>query len=380
MPLFANDRADLAQLAGATGVHLGQEDLPPELARAVDPGLRVGLSTHDDAELDAALGELPGYVDYVAIGPIFETRSKDRPSPIVGVAALAVRAARVRAARPALPIVAIGGVDAERIAALAPLVDAVAIIGALLPRASDADPYDAAGAAQALDLAGRIAAAQGSASVSLMLLMAATAFFAASMGFSQRRAGGKTTPTPTGRAKMRRWSERPVLARAARRPRPPPSTACRSQVGDVVLGNGEERWLRGRASSRARRGRVIGALFVAPEGAVQHGVAAFVAPRREVFWLAPAAVDATGEPPATLELGGVVLRRKGRLCPSRSSASATGAPRVEEGIWAEYEAGGRDVALVVTGGGGCFAFCWRAPRRGRSTTGSAPAEAELRHA
>ncbi|HEY4119112.1 MAG TPA: thiamine phosphate synthase, partial [Byssovorax sp.] len=162
VPLFANDRADLAQLAGATGVHVGQEDLPPELARAVDPGLRVGISTHDDAELDAVLDAAPGYVDYVAIGPIYETRNKERPSHVVGVDALAARAARARAARPTLPVVAIGGVDAARIAAVAPLVDAVAIIGALLPAATGADPYELA-TAQARDLVARISAAQAGA-------------------------------------------------------------------------------------------------------------------------------------------------------------------------------------------------------------------------
>jgi hypothetical protein len=186
-----------------------------------------------------------------------------------------------------------------------------------------------------------------------MLLMAATAFFAASMGFAaaRRRKGDPEMDGPREDGAMDRAS-RPGASRRAT-----PTSAFDGlplAVGDVVLGDGEERWLAGALVAR-ESGRVIGALFVAPEGAVQHGVAAFAAPRREVFWLAPAAVDATGEPPATLELRGVVLRRRGRL-PVSFERFGTGAPRIEEGIWAEYEAGGRDVALVVTGGGACFAF------------------------
>src|SRR5258708_4272400 len=83
VPLFANDRADLALLARCDGVHVGQDDLPVPLARRVAPGLRVGLSTHDAAQVEAALEEGP---DYIAVGPIFPTTSKDRPSPVVGLA------------------------------------------------------------------------------------------------------------------------------------------------------------------------------------------------------------------------------------------------------------------------------------------------------
>ena len=67
------------------------------LVRKVAPGLRVGLSTHDEAQLEAAIAAGP---DYVAIGPVFPTASKDRPSPVVGLSRLASLAARVRAARP----------------------------------------------------------------------------------------------------------------------------------------------------------------------------------------------------------------------------------------------------------------------------------------
>jgi thiamine-phosphate pyrophosphorylase len=137
VPLFANDRPDLALLAGCDGVHVGQDDLPVALVRELGPRLQVGLSTHDAAQLEAALGEA---LDYVAIGPIFATASKDRPSPVVGLDGLAALAKRVRAARPGLPIVAIGGITLANAAAVGALADAAAVIQALLPEGPS--PYD----------------------------------------------------------------------------------------------------------------------------------------------------------------------------------------------------------------------------------------------
>jgi thiamine-phosphate pyrophosphorylase len=130
VPLFANDRPDLAVLAGCDGVHVGQEDVPVRLVRSVAPGLRVGLSTHEAAQVEAALEEGP---DYVAIGPVFPTASKDRPAPVLGIEGLGRLAARVRAARPGLPIVAIGGISAETAAAVGAIADVAAVIGALVP-------------------------------------------------------------------------------------------------------------------------------------------------------------------------------------------------------------------------------------------------------
>lgn len=151
VPLFANDRPDLAILAGCEGVHVGQEDLPVALVRRLGPGLRVGLSTHDAAQVEAALGEP---LDYLAIGPIFATTSKDRPSPVVGLDGLAALAARVRAARPGLPIVAIGGITLANAAAVGALADAAAVIQGLLPEEGAAAPYDEVTArARALDAA-----------------------------------------------------------------------------------------------------------------------------------------------------------------------------------------------------------------------------------
>jgi thiamine-phosphate pyrophosphorylase len=159
VPLFANDRADLALLAGCDGVHLGQEDLPPDAARslslapgAVDPprtrGLMIGLSTHTMADLDAAIVAQP---DYIAIGPVFETTSKERPDPTLGLEVLGVLASHVRRVCPGLPIVAIGGITLETAGAVGAFVDAVAVISALLPEGAGPLSLDAVrGRARAL--------------------------------------------------------------------------------------------------------------------------------------------------------------------------------------------------------------------------------------
>ena len=71
--LFANDRPDLAVRAGCDGVHVGQHDLPVGDVRRFAPELLVGISTHDEEQLEAALAL---NVDYVAFGPVFATKSK----------------------------------------------------------------------------------------------------------------------------------------------------------------------------------------------------------------------------------------------------------------------------------------------------------------
>jgi thiamine-phosphate pyrophosphorylase len=158
-PLFANDRPDLAVLAGCDGVHVGQDDVPVPLVRelaswwrrAGAPALRVGLSTHDEAQIEAALAESP---DYVAVGPIFPTSTKDRPSPVVGLDRLAALSARVRAAHPGVPVVAIGGITLETAPAVGRHADAAAVIGALLPDPGSSDPYASTAArARAFDAA-----------------------------------------------------------------------------------------------------------------------------------------------------------------------------------------------------------------------------------
>jgi thiamine-phosphate pyrophosphorylase len=126
--LFANDRADLALLAGTDGVHVGQEDLPvPQVQRAA-PSLRIGFSTHNEAQLRAALTQP---LHYVAFGPVYSTTSKENADNPVGVSGLVAAALLARAAQ--IPLVAIGGITRERIAEVAPHVDYIAMIGALVP-------------------------------------------------------------------------------------------------------------------------------------------------------------------------------------------------------------------------------------------------------
>lgn len=103
VPLFANDRADLALLASTTGVHVGQDDLPLAEVRRIAPALLVGVSTHNEAQLRDAIAARP---DYVAFGPVFGTTSKERPDPTVGLEG--VRLAASIAGE--LPLVVIGGI------------------------------------------------------------------------------------------------------------------------------------------------------------------------------------------------------------------------------------------------------------------------------
>ena len=130
--LFANDRPDLALLAGADGVHLGQSDLPIDAARRVAPGLEVGLSTHTLSELDAALRERP---NYVAFGPVFDTGSKRNPERVVGLEALRMAGERARSA--GIPLVAIGGIDLSRASLVAPHAELGAVIAALADAPSE---------------------------------------------------------------------------------------------------------------------------------------------------------------------------------------------------------------------------------------------------
>jgi thiamine-phosphate pyrophosphorylase len=128
VPAFANDRPDLALLAGCSGVHVGQDDPSVPDARRAAPGLAVGVSTHTLAQVDQALAEAPSYL---AFGPIFSTQSKAGAEPAVGLAALAEVSRRCRAAR--VPLVAIGGLSLERAPEVSALADAGAMISALLP-------------------------------------------------------------------------------------------------------------------------------------------------------------------------------------------------------------------------------------------------------
>lgn len=117
--LFLNDRPDLARLVGADGVHLGQDDLPlAEARRILGPGPLLGLSTHGDAEIDAALAQ---GADCLGFGPVFATATKSATAPGSaplpqphGIAGLSRAVARARGT----PVIAIGGLTAGRAAAV----------------------------------------------------------------------------------------------------------------------------------------------------------------------------------------------------------------------------------------------------------------------
>jgi len=128
---FVNDRPDLAYLAGATGVHVGQDDLNVEQARQViGSGKLVGVSTHNLEQFQRAAANS---ADYIAVGPIFGTSSKANPDPVVGLDFLR----KVRALSDK-PIVAIGGISLERTASVIEAgADSVAVISGIL---STADP------------------------------------------------------------------------------------------------------------------------------------------------------------------------------------------------------------------------------------------------
>lgn len=120
--VFVNDRADIARVAGADGVHVGQGDISPTDLRSWCPSpFRIGLSCHtlEDAVRAHALNVASNdhgsnVVDYIGFGPIFETSTKARPAPTVGLTMLREVVARVHP----LPVVAIGGITIERIPAV----------------------------------------------------------------------------------------------------------------------------------------------------------------------------------------------------------------------------------------------------------------------
>jgi thiamine-phosphate pyrophosphorylase len=127
--MIINDRADIARLSGADGVHVGQNDLAPELIRhIVSEQAIVGCSTHTPAQMAAAVGQP---VDYVAVGPVFETRTKQSEYAAIGLDGVRAAADAARAA--GLPLVAIGGITLETAAdVVAAGADSVAVISDLL--------------------------------------------------------------------------------------------------------------------------------------------------------------------------------------------------------------------------------------------------------
>lgn len=126
--VIVNDRADVAVLAGAAGVHLGQTDLSASSARGIlGPEALIGVSTHTRDQIDRAMTDAG--VDYLAVGPVYATATKVTGYPAVGLQ-LVAEAARLAAGR---PLVAVGGITLERAeAVIAAGATSVAVISDLL--------------------------------------------------------------------------------------------------------------------------------------------------------------------------------------------------------------------------------------------------------
>lgn len=130
--VIINDQVDLALALRADGVHLGQGDMPPEAARKIlGETALIGFSVHNVEQAKAA-AKLP--IDYLGIGPVFSTTTKENPDQVLGLEGLR----RTRAAAAKVPLVAIGGISTEKIAGVFGTgVDAVALISSLLNNPSE---------------------------------------------------------------------------------------------------------------------------------------------------------------------------------------------------------------------------------------------------
>ena len=127
VPIIINDRVDIAHVLRADGVHLGQDDMPPEKAREIlGADAIVGFSTHS---LEQARNALSLPIDYIAIGPIFQTKTKENPDEVVGLANLC----EIREVTGDFPLVAIGGINAENLhSVLNAGADSAAVVGAVV--------------------------------------------------------------------------------------------------------------------------------------------------------------------------------------------------------------------------------------------------------
>jgi len=196
----------------------------------------------------------------------------------------------------------------------------------------------------------------------MFTVVAVTALLAAAAGYlaakSRSPQNQKDAKDPT-KSKPSGSGDGGSSGAAASKTAPSPFEGMPLALGDVVLAATEERWLAGALVAR-ENGRVVAALFFSPEGASTRSVAAFPAPRRDIYWMSPVEVVVPAEPPATLEIGEAMLTRRGRL-PVSLERVGQGAPHVDEAqLWATYEGGGRDVAVVLAGGGKVLA--WRGSR------------------
>ena len=125
--IIINDRVDIARALGADGVHLGQDDLPPSAARQIlGSEAIIGFSTHS---VEQAIKAAAHGVNYIAIGPIFETTTKEKPDPVVGLDGLR----KVKKSIDQIQLVAIGGIGLDDIRdVMAAGADSAALISAIV--------------------------------------------------------------------------------------------------------------------------------------------------------------------------------------------------------------------------------------------------------
>ena len=189
-----------------------------------------------------------------------------------------------------------------------------------------------------------------------LVAIAVTAAVAASLGYlaSRRRESARETFGPD-ETKALDEKKKPRALKA-----PPPADPLAGlalALGDVVSAEGDERWLAGAIVARERA--LAAVIFVAPEGLAHHVVALVPADARTVLWLSPEAVDTPPEPPGTLEIRGMAMQRRSRL-PVTFERFGQGAPTLgASGLFAVYEAGGREVAIVITSEGKALAWAGR---------------------
>ncbi|GIU81478.1 MAG: thiamine phosphate synthase [Acidobacteria bacterium] len=125
--IIINDRIDIALAVNADGVHLGQEDIPPRYARKIlgDHAI-IGYSTHNFRQAVEAL-KMP--INYISIGPIFPTKTKENPDPVVGLEEIKL----IKQAIGDFPLVAIGGINLENIKSVFEAgADCVAVVSAIV--------------------------------------------------------------------------------------------------------------------------------------------------------------------------------------------------------------------------------------------------------
>jgi hypothetical protein len=198
--------------------------------------------------------------------------------------------------------------------------------------------------------------------VSFSLMMAMTAALAATMGYMAARRRGDDDrgdeDHDDDEDERRTSGRRRTGARGAAAAPADPKAAFVGMpfaLGDVVSSHVEERWLAGALVLR-EQGSVVAALLLAPEGRALTAVAAFPAPRREIFWMEPATVASPDEPPATIELRGGTMRRASRL-PVEVERLGQGAPgSFTQALFAIYEGQVQDVAVVIVSQGQVHAW------------------------